>query len=617
MMGLASSVLSLKVPDGLRGDEAIVALVDQFGMDPEDRTPPRTSDEVLLVKLRAAIQYRLRKRLATASSSSMTSESESSGGATSTVARAARQSLEKDKADLLDPRSIVQARDMICKCPVPCRVPYEDIEVLRRRALAMHRCNVADWAIDTIYHSYPECKGEVVDGAKVLLGSTRVCAAYWRHCATVKDSMWRDIRLAIKQGQDFVAKSIDTRGMNMNETSKGAVSAWFRQYAEDQAEVSPLTGKLQLQAVPWETVYLEYVNSNPGDNDLRKFTQFGYFCSICREECKREPVIEFKHSRLDVGKCIVCQEISEQLARRDLSPAAREQLKEDRRHHREHFTEQRAYYQGLKEKAKNKDNNLLVISMDAMDQAKTSCPHFARLPANLVDVSQNFITMKLSCQKVGDHFADYIVTPPWVKTGADLVVECLHLALQKAQADGLVDNTGMRLHLQVDGASDNWNKVVFAYCVLLVHIGMFRRVTIGRMPVGHTHFDVDQLHSLVSCAFSGRGRQSSGGDAVNLTAFLSLIESAFTNTNVRVKYIARTSAWTEWLTPFVDAHFGGYGPRMLPFVDEHETVILRDRRKATLVHFLDINKHDGHELPLLRCVTLPCGCVDSHLTRVH
>ena len=50
------------------------------------------------------------------------------------------------------------------------------------------------------------------------------------------------------------------------------------------------------------------------------------------------------------------------------------------------------------------------------------------------------------------------------------------------------------LNLQLDNASgDNKNRYVFSFCSLLVHKGIFRKVYINFLIVGHTHDNIDAL----------------------------------------------------------------------------------------------------------------------------
>ena len=47
------------------------------------------------------------------------------------------------------------------------------------------------------------------------------------------------------------------------------------------------------------------------------------------------------------------------------------------------------------------------------------------------------------------------------------------------------------LYLQADNASDNKNLSMYAVCQLLRDLGIFKKVKLSYLPVGHTHEDID------------------------------------------------------------------------------------------------------------------------------
>ena len=64
---------------------------------------------------------------------------------------------------------------------------------------------------------------------------------------------------------------------------------------------------------------------------------------------------------------------------------------------------------------------------------------------------------------------------------------------------------GEVLFLQLDNtASENRNNTMLQYCALLVQTGVFRKVEIHFLMVGHTHEDVDQMFSRISYNFKRR-----------------------------------------------------------------------------------------------------------------
>ena len=47
------------------------------------------------------------------------------------------------------------------------------------------------------------------------------------------------------------------------------------------------------------------------------------------------------------------------------------------------------------------------------------------------------------------------------------------------------------LYLQVDGGPENANQYMLAFCELLIAKGVAKEVFLTRLPVGHTHEDID------------------------------------------------------------------------------------------------------------------------------
>lgn len=114
---------------------------------------------------------------------------------------------------------------------------------------------------------------------------------------------------------------------------------------------------------------------------------------------------------------------------------------------------------------------------------------------------------------------------PWISKDANYWWTSVVRALQVHE--GSFDFE--RVHLQVDGGSENWNKISFLLGpVLLEHYPRLRSVRFSRMLVGHTHNDLDQKFSVPYEATQGRkGAGGFGRTILGHTEWLKMLAGVF------------------------------------------------------------------------------------------
>ena len=87
-----------------------------------------------------------------------------------------------------------------------------------------------------------------------------------------------------------------------------------------------------------------------------------------------------------------------------------------------------------------------------------------------------------------------LLSPP-LSSGANFSVDTLLKTLEAVgdlrESQGL-ERLPPTLYLQLDNASDNKNKTILAICDQLVEQGVFVKIKLSFLEVGHTHEDVDQ-----------------------------------------------------------------------------------------------------------------------------
>ena len=141
----------------------------------------------------------------------------------------------------------------------------------------------------------------------------------------------------------------------------------------------------------------------------------------------------------------------------------------------------------------------MSIIFDAMDQQKCSIPHFHKAPRSWADTSDK-VKMQFGAFLVHGHGARCIAWDDRLKKDGLLwATGLLEVLLDlKKEYDAKNQQWPHTLYLQADNASDNKNFVMYALCQLLRDKGIFKKVKLSFLPVGHTHEDVDACFGCLS-----------------------------------------------------------------------------------------------------------------------
>ena len=78
-----------------------------------------------------------------------------------------------------------------------------------------------------------------------------------------------------------------------------------------------------------------------------------------------------------------------------------------------------------------------------------------------------------------------------------------------------------KFYLQVDSCGENKNKTLFAFLVDLVKRGVFNKIKVGFLMVGHTHEDIDSFFSTIAA------KLKSGIVCPDFQSMVAAIQSAF------------------------------------------------------------------------------------------
>ena len=93
-----------------------------------------------------------------------------------------------------------------------------------------------------------------------------------------------------------------------------------------------------------------------------------------------------------------------------------------------------------------------------------------------------------------------------IQTGTNLAIEVLvQEIIYRLEHCIATDTTFPRwLHLQIDGGPENTAKEFYAFCEFLVRDNVFDHIEVSRLPVGHTHEDIDAMFGVLWRAAQGK-----------------------------------------------------------------------------------------------------------------
>ena len=140
------------------------------------------------------------------------------------------------------------------------------------------------------------------------------------------------------------------------------------------------------------------------------------------------------------------------------------------------------------------------LCIDGMDQKKTELPHFTNVPKNMD--AKYFIAVHVVGCLVFNHRlrAKVYLNYPNVHNDSNLTIHVIQDVLNEWEGD-----LPPVLYLQLDNTSrENKNKFLMAYLHMLVERGVFKKIKVGFLMVGHTHDQIDQMFSRFSVKLNKR-----------------------------------------------------------------------------------------------------------------
>jgi hypothetical protein len=272
------------------------------------------------------------------------------------------------------------------------------------------------------------------------------------------------------------------------------------------------------------------------------FLQYPHFMTLW--------VVCFPHVKIreykDVsGKCDTCAALSA-MRRKHLDHATRAYVTELHALHRTMYMGERLHYYGRRNDAFLMPALYASFIADGMQQTHCLLPWVG----NLLNFSPH---LPQHLQGVISHGRDIKIYRTFhnVRGGANSAIHCFLLALETLVAEeGRCPDV---VYYQVDGGSENAAKAVLGIAELIVARGLCKKLVVTRLPVGHTHEDIDYKFAFI-------WKRVRNCFVLTPVQYKDAIEQILSSARIKctVVDIFVVPNYVQYITPFMDNLFGRY-----------------------------------------------------------
>jgi hypothetical protein len=206
------------------------------------------------------------------------------------------------------------------------------------------------------------------------------------------------------------------------------------------------------------------------------------------------------HRTLPFSKCDTCSKFDTDYSNTTDSKK-RAEIIAQKREHKALISKDKDGYYSRGAKAVMRPADFLSLIVDGADQEKYSLPYRPR-PMKVVDNCWRQKNHVMGAISHGRQVFAYIATDD-IKQGNNVTIEVVHRVLLKTIKDEV--RLPPVLFLQLDNTcKQNKAQYTMAYLHSLVDAGVFKKIIVSFLPVGHTHEDIDQFFSVLAKALKHR-----------------------------------------------------------------------------------------------------------------
>lgn len=319
-----------------------------------------------------------------------------------------------------------------------------------------------------------------------------------------------------------------------------AAQAWLEQYAEAGGDYLPHKQEIQLPEYSFEQLYRRYV-----DEFKKRAEQIDELIPVVSPKTLKS-VASDKRLSLTLRKffksCKICDSLRT-VRKTKRNRADRIEITLELDEHNRLQLAQRTQYSHNKEKATNRPRIYLSIAIDDVDRDKASFPKAPNYNSDQQKLNPWALHVTAVIVHGPEGFTKVYTWYDEFPHDCNVLIECLLRTLRTVQEQREDGQLPPVLFLQLDNARTNKNKWFIWFLSLLVEIGIFDKIKLSFLMVGHTHNDVDQFFSLLLRLSVDKGLEIMTLDDMH-TFFRSLLKG-----KALVEHIDEILDYKSWLIP--------------------------------------------------------------------
>jgi hypothetical protein len=258
------------------------------------------------------------------------------------------------------------------------------------------------------------------------------------------------------------------------------------------------------------------------------------------------PHVKIREYKSVTGKCNCCTNLSA-AKRQKLDQASRKYLNQLTSLHRSFFMGERLSYYSRRNDAMLTPSEFMSLISDGMQQGHCLLPW----QANMYQFG-NHLPQHL--QGVLNHGRNIQIYRTFhnVRNNANLSIHCFLKALE-AIHNNPNDRIPDVVYYQVDGGTENTATHVLAMAALVVARGLAKKVVITRLPVGHTHEDIDSKFAFI-------WKRVRNAFVLTPLQYAEAVEQSLSNDKIKCKVIDIfvVPNYEKYILPYIIQDFGRY-----------------------------------------------------------